>query len=169
MPPSYQTVPLAVPPKTLAIPPEEPAPTSVPTMKKLVAAAMVGTALVGGYSYGSSTNPAMINNVNGFAAGVSYSTNPVGCAPGAQPDAKVYSAPDVVTANNPWFLPLKGDPATVCLEACFTPSEVSDFNKEFESLRSKIKRNPTAQLPDVKVVVDSEFEPNADGKLAGEK
>ena len=44
-----------------------------------------------------------------------------------------------------------------------------DFNKEFESLRSKIKRNPTAQLPDVKVVVDSEFEPNADGKLAGEK
>ena len=132
MPPSYQTVPLAVPPKTLAIPPEEPAPTSVPTMKKLVVAAMVGTALVGGYSYGSSTNPAMINNVNGFAAGVSYSTNPVGCAPGAQPDAKVYSAPDVVTANIPELQPLSRAPATICLEACFTPSEVSDFNKEFE-------------------------------------
>lgn len=39
-----------------------------------------------------------------------------------------------------------------------------DFNKEFESLRSKIKRHPTAQLPDVKIVVDSEFEPNADGE-----
>ena len=39
-----------------------------------------------------------------------------------------------------------------------------DFNKEFESLRSKIKRHPTAQLPDVKIVVDSEFEPNTDGE-----
>ena len=142
MPPSYQTVPLAVPPKTLAIPPEEPAPTSVPTMKKLVVAAMVGTALVGGYSYGSSTNPAMINNVNGFAAGVSYSTNPGDCAPGAQPDAKVYSAPDVVPADHKgWFVrPLKGDPATICLEACLAPSEVADFRQSLQGDNIKMYR-----------------------------
>lgn len=119
MPPSYQTVPLAVPPKTLAIPPEEPAPTSVPTMKKLVVAAMVGTALVGGYSYGSSTNPAMINNVNGFAAGVSYSTYPFSSCEKAWPGQELYYLPDVVPATIPNLPSLAGNPATICFEGCF--------------------------------------------------
>ena len=136
MPTSYQTVPLAVPPKTLAIPPEEPAPTSVPTMKKLVAAAMVGTALVGGYSYGFSTNPAMINNVNnGFATGVSYSgTYCTASDRHESDDATLYSAPGVVLADHEsWFFgPLKGDPATVCLEVCLTPSEAVNLQQKVQ-------------------------------------
>ena len=37
-----------------------------------------------------------------------------------------------------------------------------DFDNEFESLRSKIKRNPNAaRVPDVKVVVDSDFNSEA--------
>ena len=53
---SYQTIPPANAPK------EERSSTPVPMMKKVGIAAMVGTALVAGYSYGSSTNnPAMID------------------------------------------------------------------------------------------------------------
>jgi len=63
MPPSYQTIPLVTPPK------DEPSSTSVPMMKKVAVAAMVGMALVGGNAYGSSNNPAMINIVNGFTTG----------------------------------------------------------------------------------------------------
>jgi len=66
MPPSYQTVPLVTPPK------DEPSSTSVPMMKKVAVAAMVGMALVGGNAYGSSNNPAM--NVNGFTTGSLSST-----------------------------------------------------------------------------------------------
>ena len=33
-----------------------------------------------------------------------------------------------------------------------------DFDAEFETLRSKIKRNPSPELPGVKVVVDSDFD-----------
>ena len=63
MSPSYQTIPPANAMK------EEPSSTPVPMMKKIGIAAMVGTALlVVGYSYGSSTNPAMIKSVtNSFA------------------------------------------------------------------------------------------------------
>ena len=62
MSPSYQTIPPANAPK------DEPSSTLVPMMKKVAVAAMVGTALVVGYSYGSSTNPAMIKSVtNSFA------------------------------------------------------------------------------------------------------
>ena len=55
MSPSYQTVPPANAPK------EEPSSTPVPMMKKVAVVAMVGTALVVGYSYGASTNPARID------------------------------------------------------------------------------------------------------------
>ena len=62
MSPSYQTIPPANAPK------DERSSTPVPMMKKVVIAAMVGTALVAGYSYGASTNPAMIKSVtNSFA------------------------------------------------------------------------------------------------------
>ena len=62
MVPSYQTIPPANAPK------DERSSTPVPMMKKVVIAAMVGTALVAGYSYGASTNPAMIKSVtNSFA------------------------------------------------------------------------------------------------------
>ena len=57
MSPSYQTI---IPPANA--PKEERSSTPVPMMKKVGIAAMVGTALVAGYSYGSSTNnPAMID------------------------------------------------------------------------------------------------------------
>mmetsp|Transcript_11981 Transcript_11981/g.13701 ORF Transcript_11981/g.13701 Transcript_11981/m.13701 type:complete len:224 (-) Transcript_11981:63-734(-) len=53
---SYQTIPPANAPK------DEPSSTPVPMMKKIVIAAMVGTAvLVVGYSYGASNNPAMFD------------------------------------------------------------------------------------------------------------
>ena len=56
MSPSYQTIPPANVPK------DEPSSTLVPMMKKIAIVAMVGTALVVGYSYyGSSTNPARID------------------------------------------------------------------------------------------------------------
>ena len=54
MSPSYQTIP----PATSK---DEPSSTPVPMMKKVAVVAMVGTALVVGYSYGASTNPARIN------------------------------------------------------------------------------------------------------------
>ena len=56
MSPSYQTIPPANAPK------DDPSSTLVPMMKKIGIVAMVGTALVVGYSYyGSSTNPARID------------------------------------------------------------------------------------------------------------
>jgi len=57
MSPSYQTIPPANAPKD-----EQRSSTPVPMMQKVVIAAMmVGTALVAGYSYGASTNPVMID------------------------------------------------------------------------------------------------------------
>ena len=56
MSPSYQTI---IPPANA--PKEERSSTPVPMMKKVGIAAMVGTALVAGYSYGASTNPAVID------------------------------------------------------------------------------------------------------------
>ena len=56
MSPSYQTI---IPPANA--PKEERSSTPVPMMKKVGIAATVGTALVAGYSYGASTNPAVID------------------------------------------------------------------------------------------------------------
>ena len=61
MVPSYQTVPLANVPTKANVPKDERSSTPVTMMKKVAIAAMVGTALVVGYSYGASTNPARIN------------------------------------------------------------------------------------------------------------
>ena len=60
MSPSYQTIPAANAPKANA-PKDEHSSTPVPMMKKVVIAAMVGTALVAGYSYSAGTNPSMID------------------------------------------------------------------------------------------------------------
>jgi len=60
MSPSYQTVPPATNAPKANAPKEERSSTPVPMMKKVGIVAMVGTALVVGYSYGASTNHAMI-------------------------------------------------------------------------------------------------------------
>ena len=62
MSPSYQTIPPANAPK------DEPSSTLVPMMKKVAVAAMVGTALVVGYSYGASTNPTVTDLATTAAA-----------------------------------------------------------------------------------------------------
>ena len=69
--PSYQTVPLANVPTKANVPKDERSSTPVMMMKKVAIVAMVGTALVAGYTYGASTS-----STTNDAAGVSFTTFP---------------------------------------------------------------------------------------------
>ena len=97
MSPSYQTIPPANAPKD-----EQRSSTPVPMMQKVVIAAMmVGTALVAGYSYGANTNPAMIDiaTTTTGAAGVSFTTFPPTVPPATIPSTSVLCAGQIESTN----------------------------------------------------------------------
>ena len=118
MSPSYQTVPLAAPPKV------EPSSTSVSMMKKVAVAAMVGTAFLAGNSYARGSNAAPLSSVTGGPP-----DSVTGNCPGDQTLFAVQNIKpdDALNANHPGE-PFQGDPKVICGQVCLTPFEASTLS-----------------------------------------
>lgn len=119
MSPSYQTVPLVTPPKV------EPSSTSVPMMKKVAVAAMVGTAFLAG-SYVPRTTHIRSNQVFGSLSNknnalVAGKLTAAGDCPSGQVLWAVKNlVPDNSLNSDHPGQPFKGNPLNICGQICMT-------------------------------------------------